>query len=214
MPSVLAYIAPLALLFPLMGEGTANEKPSTEGSMAAQSVGVSQAHGAAASCPANVPAGSDFEQDPQSPYRPADKSFNALEAFYSSQTAQQVRIEQRVIVRISPRRTTNRNSLLARLPQRALSTRFEERELQRCLPVSRIAGVQTGTGNRLLLFLSDQQIVSVNLERACRARDFYSGFYVERNADGNLCAGRDQLQSRSGAKCEVERMHELVEIDD
>ena len=53
--------------------------------------------------------------------------------------------------------------------------------MDRCVPISGISGVQTGNGNRLLLFLRDQRIISVNLERACRARDFYSGFYIERN---------------------------------
>lgn len=86
--------------------------------------------------------------------------------------------------------------------------------MDRCLPVSQIAGVQTGTGNRLLLFLNNQRIVSVNLERACRARDFYSGFYVERSDDGQICVDRDELQSRSGAKCEVERMSQLVPVED
>ena len=86
--------------------------------------------------------------------------------------------------------------------------------MDRCVPIAGISGVQTGNGNRLLLFLRDQRIISVNLERACRARDFYSGFYIERNADGKLCVDRDKLQSRSGAKCEVERMRQLVAVDD
>ena len=116
-------------------------------------------------------------------------------------------------IRISPQRQSNRNSLLAQLPQRGLRTTFEEREMERCVPMSGISGVQTGTGNRLLLFLRDDRIVSINLERACRARDFYSGFYIERSEDGQLCVGRDELQSRSGAKCEVERMRQLVAVE-
>lgn len=139
---------------------------------------------------------------------------NALEAFYRSTTASQVRIEQRVTIRITPYRQSNRNSLLAQLPRRGVTQTFEEREMDSCVPVTGIAGVQTGTGNRLLLFLRDQRIISLNLERGCEARDFYSGFYVERNEDGRLCIKRDLLQSRSGAKCEVERMRRLVQVDD
>ncbi|WP_298304408.1 hypothetical protein [uncultured Erythrobacter sp.] len=139
---------------------------------------------------------------------------NALDAFYRSSTANQVRIEQRVTIRITPYRQSNRNSLLAQLPRRGVSQTFEERPMNSCVPVAGIAGVQTGTGNRLLLFLRDQRIISLNLERGCEARDFYSGFYVERNEDGRLCVKRDLLQSRSGAKCEVERMRRLVQVDD
>ena len=119
-----------------------------------------------------------------------------------------------MIVRISPQRSRNRNELLAQLPQRALTTRYEEKKMDKCVPVSGISGVQTGSGNRLLLFLQDARIITVNLEKACRARDFYSGFYVEKNEDGQLCVDRDKLQSRSGAKCEVERMRQLVAIED
>lgn len=124
----------------------------------------------------------------------------------------QVRIEQRVVVRISPHSTAQRQSLMADLPQRPLPPRFEERKMEKCLPVSGIAGVETGSGNRLLLFLRDRRVVTANLEKSCRARDFYSGFYVEPNEDGKLCVDRDKLQSRSGANCEIDRMRELVPI--
>jgi len=126
----------------------------------------------------------------------------------------QVRIEQKIIFRIYPRRRTNRNSLLARLPSQGLTTRYEEREMERCVPMDRIAGMQTGDGNRLLLYLADERIISVNLERMCRAREFYSGFYLEANEDGQMCVGRDELHSRSGAKCDIERMREMVPVED
>lgn len=139
---------------------------------------------------------------------------NPLDAWYKSRTVNQHRVERRVTIRITPYRQSNRNSLLAQLPRRGVTRAYEERKMSSCVPVSGIAGVQTGTGNRLLLFLRDERIISLNLERGCEARDFYSGFYVERNEDGRLCVKRDQLQSRSGAKCEVERMRRLVLADD
>lgn len=139
---------------------------------------------------------------------------NALEAFYNLRTANQHRVQRRVTIRITPYRQSSRNSLLAQLPRRGITSTFEEREMANCVPVAGIAGVQTGTGNRLLLFLRDERIISLNLERGCEARDFYSGFYVERSEDGRLCVKRDQLQSRSGAKCEVERMRRLVKAED
>ena len=61
-------------------------------------------------------------------------------------------------------------------------------------------------------FLRDRRMLSVNLEKSCRARDFYSGFYVEKNKDGQLCISRDKLQSRTGARCEIETMRQLVEV--
>ena len=93
-------------------------------------------------------------------------------------------------------------------------TRFIERNIGRCVPVSGISGVQPDAGNRLLLFMRDRRVVSAMLERACRARDFYSGFYVERTPDGQLCVDRDTLLSRSGANCKLTRIRQLIETDE
>jgi hypothetical protein len=139
---------------------------------------------------------------------------NPLSALRNSSVARQVRIEQRVVVRITPRPPAARQNLLADLPQREIATRFEESRKEKCLALEGIAGVQTGSGNRLVLYLRDQRMISVSLEKACRARDFYSGFYVEKNKDGRLCVDRDKLQSRTGARCEVEAMRQLVEVRD
>ena len=138
----------------------------------------------------------------------------SLDDFKKALVFGQIRIERRVIVRISPRGIGNRRNMLARLPRRANTTEYKERKAERCVPVNNIAGVETGSGNRLLLFMQDAQILSLNLEKACRAKDFYSGFYVEQNKDGNLCVDRDTLQSRNGARCDIERMMELVAIED
>lgn len=128
--------------------------------------------------------------------------------------AQQVRIEQRVIVRIAPRNRPYSTDFLTQLPRVERPTRFLEREVGNCVPVGGIAGVQADAGDRLLFFMRDRRILSANLEKKCQARDFYSGFYLERNRDGMLCVDRDKLQSRSGAKCEISRMSQLVRVDD
>jgi hypothetical protein len=60
--------------------------------------------------------------------------------------------------------------------------------------------------------MRDRRIVQARLERACRARDFYSGFYLARSSDGKLCVDRDTLQSRSGANCKLTRFRQLVEV--
>jgi hypothetical protein len=125
----------------------------------------------------------------------------------------QVRIEQTLTVRVAPR-STARPIMLADLPQNGISARLEERRMGRCVPMAGIAGMQYGGDRRLILFLRDRRVVSATLEKSCRARDFYSGFYVARNGDGMLCQDRDQLQSRSGANCQVDSFRQLVEADD
>ncbi|TXH18086.1 MAG: hypothetical protein E6R00_03765 [Gammaproteobacteria bacterium] len=122
----------------------------------------------------------------------------------------QVRIERRVIIRINPRRNKMAPDMLSALPQGELPPQFEERKFGKCVPAKAIAGVQAQPDNRLLLFLRDRRMITVKLEKSCRARDFYSGFYVEANEDGLVCSGRDKLHSRSGANCDLGKMRQLV----
>lgn len=127
--------------------------------------------------------------------------------------AAQVRIEQRVVVRIAPPGPALRQSLVPQMAPPA-PPRLRERKMGKCVAVSGIAAVQPDAGGKLLLFMRDRRLVSANLEKACSARDFYSGFYLERSRDGMLCVDRDKLHSRAGANCEISRMRQLVARDD
>ena len=127
---------------------------------------------------------------------------------------EQVRIEQRTTIRIAPRRPLLRRDFLMDLPDREVGPRFIERKIGDCLQIGGIAGVQVSGGNRLVLFLRDRRMVSAKLERSCRARDFYSGFYVQRSTDGRLCVDRDTLLSRSGVNCKLTRIRQLIEVED
>ena len=193
MPRMIAYFAPLAILLPL---GMAGHASNGEG-------------------------GAQAKLDQRAGEMLSSSSPSAREEWRSDlsrvpQTAQyQVRIERRVTVRISPRSSAPRQSLMAEVQQQPISPpRFEERKMDDCVEVSDIAGVQTSGGNQLVLFLRDLTMVSARLEKACRARDFYSGFYLERNEDGKLCVDRDKLQSRAGAKCEIARMRKLIAVSE
>jgi len=129
--------------------------------------------------------------------------------------AQQVRIEERVIIRIAPSSQAIRDRMLSLIPRRSSEpTRFEEEKLDDCVPVAGIAAVQPAQNNRLLLFMRDRRVLTAALERKCNAEDFYSGFYVERQEDGQLCSRRDRLQSRSGASCRVAQLNRLVAARD
>jgi len=138
--------------------------------------------------------------------------FSSLLQSYRPDRQKQVRIEQRVIIRVAPARNI-RQDLMADLREGSpVSQRYRERPMKRCVPMANIAGVQSGPENRLILFMRDRHIVTAALEKACSARDFYSGFYVERSPDGLLCSGRDMLQSRTGTACGVRRLSHLEAV--
>lgn len=132
---------------------------------------------------------------------------------YRPVEGEQVRIEQHMTIRIGPRPAP------MQLPPTMFdedssndSPHFIERKFGKCLPISGIFGVQSAPGNRLLLILRDQRMISARLKKGCNSRDFYSGFIVAKNDDGMICTGRDQLLSRSGANCQVDSFRELVPV--
>lgn len=134
-------------------------------------------------------------------------------AFRDSDAAQ-VRIEQRIILRIAPMPGPTRESLLALSPTAPVAPRMLERPMGECIAMNAIAGGQPQRGSRLLLFMRDRRLIAADLEKACSARDFYSGFYVVRpNADGRLCATRDRVLARSGARCQITAFRQLVASD-
>lgn len=122
----------------------------------------------------------------------------------------QVRIEQRVIIRIAPAARVVPQSIAPMGRQAAPLPVFEEREMGRCIPVRSIAAARVQPDNRVLLYMRNRRLVTMQFARRCPAEAFYSGFYVERAEDGMLCARRDLVQSRAGAKCQVAQMRELV----
>jgi hypothetical protein len=166
-----------------------------------------------------------IEAPPSHLAMPADAMLPALEASdmaffqliarsFQSDAQNQVRIEQRVTIRITPLQaapSAPQANMLMDLPQRPLPRRITERDFGRCLPINGIAGVEVSPDNRLILYMRNRQVLSAGLERSCSARDYYSGFYVDRNADGQICVKRDNLMSRSGANCKLSRIRQLVE---
>ena len=127
----------------------------------------------------------------------------------------QVRVERRVIVRITPfsaRRAASEMS--APLPSEAARTDTAASDVKGgCIPLADIAGVRLAEERRILLFLRDRSVVSASFERSCPVQAFYSGFYVERPGDGLLCSGRERLHARSGADCTLGGFSRLREAE-
>lgn len=126
--------------------------------------------------------------------------------------AWQMRIEQRMTIRITPRTSVPMPQMFVGLPGEGRGE-IAERRIGKCLPVGGIVSVRPDRGNRLLLLMRDSKVVSAELDRSCRARDFYSGFLIKRSEDGRLCVDRDTLLSRGGMSCHLTRIRQLVAED-
>ena len=195
MTSPLLHLSPLALLLPALN-GALPPGPAFLGD-----------HTVRAAPEADTPALGLRAGEANAPLR-------VLEDALQPPEQNQVRIESRIIIRVSPSPPAQRERMLASLPRRPINTSFAEVEHGECVPIENIAGVQPADEHRLLLFLRDRRILTAALERACSARAFYSGFYVEANEDGKLCVARDRLQSRTGASCQVDTLKRLVAVRD
>lgn len=123
--------------------------------------------------------------------------------------ARQVRIEQRVIIRIVPLGRKARPNTLANTGT-SIPLRLVERPVSGCVPIREIAGVSADRDERLRLHMRGRQILSIRFDRNCPTEAFYSGFYVEQNGDGLLCPARDTIHSRSGVRCTVGKIGQLV----
>lgn len=192
MHSFVALLSPLALLLPAAAAELPGAAPGDEIAHEAPDV-------------AAPPMGFDGS---------ASHAFKVMEQAREVPVERQVRIDQRVIIRIAPSQPGTFEQLMGNPPRRTLPQRFEEEKIEGCVPIGAIAAVQPSQQNRLLLFMRDRRILSAALEKACNSAEFYSGFYVERSKDGELCTRRDRLQSRAGASCRVTKLSRLVAVRD
>lgn len=157
-----------------------------------------------------TPVASASETPIASSERPAP-GWLVSQAWRAEQEARQVRIRQEIMVRVSPRRPNTREMIADW--RTVLPRRYEQRKIGNCISARSIVAVQTISPRDLVLYLSDSRIIRAQLPKSCNARDYYLGFYIEPNEDGELCVGRDTLRSRNGATCRIGAIRQLVPVE-
>jgi hypothetical protein len=115
---------------------------------------------------------------------------------------QQVRSNERVIIRIPPRPVP--------AAKRGGPVKYDEQKIGKCLLMDRLVGSRPGPKETLEILTRDGNVIRAYLGDGCLAREFYAGAYVERSADGKLCIDRDLLHARTGAQCEIDKFRLLV----
>ncbi|KAA9014332.1 MULTISPECIES: hypothetical protein [Sphingobium] len=122
----------------------------------------------------------------------------------------QLSIQQRVIIRVP---MVKKGRAPARIAPDARNG-WEEKKGPRCVALRSIRGASIVVDNGVDLILADDHRYRARLERGCDSTGFYSGFYVEPDADGSLCSGRDELQARSGLSCAIDSFRRLIPVDE
>jgi len=126
--------------------------------------------------------------------------FPAMFGFASAAQSDEVRtlvVEREVIMRIPVRSR----------PVRPFA--WEEKRGPKCIEAANIRGAALSGRETVDFLLFDRTRLRAQLSEDCPALDFYNGFYVTPEK-GKLCARRDEIHSRIGRSCTIERFRRLL----
>jgi hypothetical protein len=126
--------------------------------------------------------------------------FLAMFGFASAAQSDEVRtlvVEREVIMRIPVR------------PRPVQPFTWEEKRGPKCIEASNIRAAALSGRETVDFLLFDRTRLRAQLSEDCPALDFYNGFYVTPEK-GKLCARRDEIHSRIGRSCTIERFRRLT----
>ncbi|HZG08334.1 MAG TPA: hypothetical protein VEZ70_05065 [Allosphingosinicella sp.] len=93
-----------------------------------------------------------------------------------------------------------------------LPGRWKEGKGPKCVAAQSILGASLSAQESVDLILKDKSRVRAKLDSSCPALDYYHGFYIRPHADGMICADRDQIRSRVGGQCGIDRFRSLQAV--
>ena len=137
---------------------------------------------------------------------PLAVSARAPEAALDGVRYAQLTIHERLIIRIPRVAPAPRG---ARLVTPA-PVEWQEKRGPECLRVTALTGAAIDTKGDVDLVIEGARRIRAKLDDDCPTLDFYAGFYLRPTSDGQICAGRDAIRSRSGALCPISKFRTLV----
>ena len=109
--------------------------------------------------------------------------------------------------------TVVREQVIIRFRQSApTNVDWKEGKGPKCVPARAIAAATLVGKSSVDFILRNRQRVRAKLESSCPALDYYYGFYITPNADGMVCEDRDNIRSRMGGACEIDRFRGLEPV--
>ena len=114
--------------------------------------------------------------------------------------------QQQVIIRITPVPPPVRATPAGVPP----ALRWREGRGPRCVPWTRILAAVSPRRDSIDFVFRDGQRVRAQLERHCPSLDFYRSLYLRPTRDGQLCAARDMIRSRTGGECAIDQFRSLT----
>jgi hypothetical protein len=119
----------------------------------------------------------------------------------------QVTIRGRIIIRVPSRLQDNVTPMRQFTPPRPIE--WAEKKGPKCIAADQLGGAIVA-GDYVDLVLRGGERVRAQLDGDCSGLGYYGGFYVKPSPDGQICAGRDSIRTRSGDRCTIKKFKKLV----
>ncbi len=119
----------------------------------------------------------------------------------------QVTISGRIIIRVPSKLRDNATPMQQLTPPRPIE--WAEKKGPKCIAADQLGGAIVA-GDYVDLVLRGGDRVRAQLDGDCSGLGYYGGFYVKPSPDGQICAGRDSIRTRSGDRCTIKKFKKLV----
>lgn len=86
---------------------------------------------------------------------------------------------------------------------------WEEKKGPKCIGSERIVAAALGDARSVDFLLSDRSRIRARMDDDCPTLDFYGNFYIQPE-DERVCAKRDEIRSRIGGSCRIEKFKRMV----
>lgn len=110
------------------------------------------------------------------------------------------------------RRVVVHDEVIFRVPIRPrpiVTIEWEEHKGPKCIPASQIAGALISGPSSLDFVFKDRSRMRAKLDSDCQALDYYGRLYLQPR-DNMVCAKREEIRSRVGGSCRIERFRRLT----
>ncbi|MDB5679204.1 hypothetical protein [Sphingomonas bacterium] len=117
----------------------------------------------------------------------------------------QVSITGRVVIRVE-----SSAAPVAAMRAMPVPVRWVEKSGPKCIAANLLAGAIVNDSDSVDLVLKGGTRLRAQLDDDCAALGYYGGFYLKTAADGQVCAHRDTIRTRTGESCSIGKFKRLV----
>jgi hypothetical protein len=94
-------------------------------------------------------------------------------------------------------------------PRAMRPMRWEEKKGPKCIAAGQIVAAALGDERSVDFLLNDRSRIRARMDDDCPTLDFYGNFYIQPE-DEKVCARRDEIRSRIGGSCRIEKFRRMV----